>query len=46
MFIFMADKLAPVFALGCWLIMSFYLLLCLIKGNMILNGPLSSIMGF
>lgn len=45
LFVFFSDKLAPLFAITCWLIMNFYLLMCLIKGNMILNGPMSSIMG-
>lgn len=45
MYIFFSDKMAPVFAIGSWLIMNFYLLLCLIRGNMILNGPLSNFIG-
>lgn len=45
MYIFFSDKLAPLFAIASWLIMNFYLLLCLIRGNMILNGPLSNFIG-
>jgi len=38
MYVFLSSQLAPIFAIAIWLVMSFYLLICLIKGNMILNA--------
>ena len=45
MFVWMSINLAPLFSLGWWLVMSFYLLVCIIKGNIMLSESMAGILG-
>lgn len=39
------DVFAQMISLGMWLMMSFYMLICIIKGNMIFGSLLSRFFG-
>lgn len=45
MYIWMTAHLAQVFALAWWLVMSFYFLICIIKGNIMLCASLAGFLG-